>query len=225
MTRDRIVVLAVTKMLSGMCTGGISLSTDKWVRPVKEHSTLLLGDLRYPDRTVIRPFDIVDFTLFKPRPKPPHVEDWVCDFVRARPVLAGRLDDRLGFLNAHADPEGADHIARAQCSLALIRPSAVEAVFTMDSFSGKYEARLRIPEMGPRALPVTDIKWRALGRALLRSSDRLALTCEALHDRLGVSDVFVALGLGRMYEGKHWPLVVGVHTCPDYQADIDYSDL
>ena len=66
MTSDRVVVLAVTKMLSGMCAGGISLATDKWVRPVKEHSTGLLGDLTYKAKTVMRAFDVGDFSLIKP---------------------------------------------------------------------------------------------------------------------------------------------------------------
>jgi hypothetical protein len=72
---------------------------------------------------------------------------------------------------------------------------------------------------------VTDIKWRALGRKLLGAESRLSLTPDQLRERLSISRVFIALGLSRLHEGKHWPLVVGVHTWPDYQADIDYRNL
>ena len=37
--------------------------------------------------------------------------------------------------------------------------------------------------------------------------------------------IYVALGLSRTHEGKHWTLVVGVHTIPDYQAEVDYRNL
>ena len=225
MTQEPVVVLAVTKMLSGMCTGGISLTSEKWVRPVKEFGTVLPGDLTYPGRTPIRPFDIVKFSLTKPFPRPPHVEDWVCDFVRSRPTLAGRLDQYLWFLEKHSEPDSHGQILRGERSLALFEPSQVEAIFTQDSYSGKYEARLTIPEMGERPTPVTDIKWRALGRRLLGSSERLTMTSGDLRDRYNMDRIFVALGLSRLHEGKHWPLIVGVHTWPDYEADVDYYNL
>lgn len=221
---ERVVVLAVTKMLSGMCTGGISLSTGRWVRPVKEFGTLLLGDLTYKDRSVMRPFDIVSYSLVKPRPKPPHIEDWICDFVRARPSCLENLEDRLPFLEKHSEPDVAGQVLRAERSLALIEPSNVEATFSLDSYSGKYEARLRMPETGERPLPVTDIKWRALGRQLLAGAEQLALGSREICERLATGRIFVALGLGRMYEGRNWPLVVGVHTWPDYKAEIDYRN-
>lgn len=225
MNTEPVVVLAVTKMLSGMCTGGISMASGKWIRPVKEFGTVLLGDLTYRDRTVIRPFDIVKFGLVKPHPTPPHVEDWICDFLHVKPQMSGRLDQSLCFLEKHSVPEAARQILNAERSLALIEPSSVEATFVMDSYSGKYEARVGIPELGERQLPVTDIKWRALGRKLLGTESRLSLAPDQLRERLSISRVFIALGLSRLHEGKHWPLVVGVHTWPDYQADIDYRNL
>ena len=225
MTSERVVVLAVTKMLSGMCTGGISLATKKWVRPVKEHSTLLLGDLTYRDRTVIRPFDVVDFSLIKPRRQPPHTEDWVCDFVRSRPVRVDHMTDRLEFMQTHSEPDSPGEILQAERSLALYEPADVEAHFHQDNYSGKYAARLKLPEMKTRPLPVTDIKWRALGRKLLGTDEFLVLTVDDIRKLLGVERVFVALGLGRRFEGNYWPLIVGVHTWPDYEAEVNYRDL
>jgi hypothetical protein len=226
LTLERIAVLAVTKMLSGMCTGGVSLASGTWVRPVKQFGTLLLGDLTYQDRTVMQPFDIVEFSLIKPQPRPPHSEDWTCDFVRARPRRVAVVEDRLAFMRRHSEPDSPAQVLRAERSLALFEPSDVEAVFTMDDYSGKYEARVRTPETGERPLPVTDIKWRALGRSLLGGAGgTLKMSASELRDRLGAERVFVALGLGRLYEGRHWPLVIGVHAWPDYQARIDYRNL
>ena len=182
MSAEPVVVLAVTKMLSGMCTGGISMTSGKWIRPVKEFGTVLLGDLMYADRTVIRPLDIVKFPLVKPRPTPPHVEDWICDFKRVKPQISGRVGQSLWFLEKYSEPEGARQILNAERSLALIEPSSVEAIFVMDTYSGKYEARVQIPELGERPLPVTDIKWRALGRKLLGTDGKLSLAPDHLRN-------------------------------------------
>lgn len=222
---EKLVVLAVTRMLSGMCTGGISLATGKWVRPVKEFGTVLLGDLTCKDRTVIRPLDIVEFALTKPRPRPPHIEDWVCDFVHDRPVRVGSVDDRPAFLSGHSEPAAPAQLLQALRSLALYEPREIEAVFRFDGYSGKYDARLRLPDTGARPIPVTDIKWRAAGRSLLDGREELVLGTGALKTALGVERVFVALGLSRLHEGRHWPLAVGVHTCPDYSAEVDYNDM
>jgi hypothetical protein len=116
-------------------------------------------------------------------------------------------------------------VLRGERSLALFEPSEVEALFVCDSYSGKYEARLRIPELGERPAPVTDIKWRAFGRRLLGSSERLAISYRDLREGHNFSRIFIALGLSRLHEGKHWPLVVGVHTWPDYEAEVDYRSL
>jgi len=37
--------------------------------------------------------------------------------------------------------------------------------------------------------------------------------------------VYLALGLSRSWQGKHWLLVIGVHVVPDYQVEINLSAL
>jgi len=225
--KDDVVLLAVTKMLSGFCMGGISLSTGKWVRPVKEHGTILSGDIRYRDGAFMRPFDVVRFELSSHRPKPPHVEDWVCDFIHERPELALRLDGekRWDFLNKYARPGGEREILGEKMSLVLCAPIPTAASFSLDEYSGKYDARVFVPgvEEG-RGIPVTDLKWRALGRSLLsRGENPLKLSAARLRGTLGIERVYLALGLSRLHEGRCWPLAVGVHTVPDYEAEVDHS--
>ncbi|MDO8682116.1 MAG: hypothetical protein Q7N50_01350 [Armatimonadota bacterium] len=225
---DEIVVLAVTKMLSGMCIGGISLSTGEWVRPIKEFGTILPGDLAYVDGAPIRPFDVVEFSLAKHRPKAPHIEDWVCDFIRERPVLARRLEEREreAFLQKHAEPGGYEEITNQKRSLCLLDSQEAQALFSLDAYSGKYQARLYFPALGrQRAVPVTDIKWRALGRRLIGDGGRVKLSAEQLREITGARSIYPAIGLSRQYEGKFWPLIVGVHCLPDYEAEVDYRNL
>lgn len=224
---DEIVLLAVTKMLSGFCIGGISLSTGQWVRPVKEHGTILLGDIRYEDGSVMRPFDIVKLELSSHRPKPPHVEDWVCDFIRKRPQLTGRLENGeiKQFLEQYARQDGEIEILAGKLSLILCTPMPTAASFKYDEYSGKYDARVfvRGVEEG-RGVPVTDLKWRALGRKLLQKAENpLKLSAVKLRQTVGVDSVYLAFGLSRLYEGRCWPLAVGVHTVPNYESEVDYS--
>jgi len=225
--KDQIVTLAVTKMLSGMCTGGVSLRTDKWVRPIKEFGTLTLGDLTYADKTVMRPFDVVEYNLLRYRPQPPHVEDWTCDFLHSRPICIRRLDGeaRAAFLEKSSEPDAPAQLEKLERSLALIGPTEPVASFALDSYSGKFDARIAVPEMGARPIPVTDIKWRALGRSLVGAGGSARLSANDLREKFGIEKIYVAIGLSRTHEGKHWTLIVGVHTLPDYQADIDYRNL
>ena len=225
--RDRVVVLAVTRMLSGMCVGGISLDSGEWVRPVKEHRTILPGDLTYPDGTPIRPFDVVEFSLSKRKPTPPHIEDWVCDFVRERPALVRRLSEseRWEFLDKRCEPDAIAAINASRRSLCLLGPQDAQALFALDSYSGKYDARLYLPALGRRPAPVTDIKWRAFGRRLTAESDRVVLRGKQLLETFGAELMYPAIGLSRLHEGRFWPLVVGVHCLPDYEAEVDYRNL
>jgi hypothetical protein len=119
-------------------------------------------------------------------------------------------------------------------SLCLVKPDQVKASFGLDAYSGQYEARLAfalgaeayLGSMRKGGLPVTDVKWRALGRKWLGDKGGW-LNCDeaGLRDRLGVEDFYLALGLSRSYQGEYWLLVLGVHTVPDYEVGIDYDNL
>lgn len=224
-----IILLAVTKMLAGFCLAGIRPESGAWVRPVRDFGVLQLGDISYADRAVLQPFDRADLALTKPRPQPPHTEDWLWDCLRVRPKRTGRLPEgeRLVFLRAHRDPSPAAILgAHPSRSLGLTEPANLEALFDLDPYSGKYEARLDLPDVSPgRTLPVTDLKWRALGRGLVGpQKPALRLFPADLRRQWGMEQIFVVLGLSRTHEGKIWPLVVGVHTIPDYAAAIDYRN-
>jgi hypothetical protein len=226
-----IVLLAVTRMLSGVCIGGVPRGGGPWIRPVKEFGSLQLGDIRYANGALMRPFDIVSLNLQKPRPAPPHVEDVLCDFVRPRPVWRGRLPKagREALLQFCLD----SHPAEVWCaagsahppphSLALFEPRALTAAFAFDSYSEKYECRIGWAGYDrPQGAPVTDLKWRALGRQwVTEGPHHQQYDRDSLRRRLGFERLFLAIGLSRNYQGQYWPMVVGVHTLPDYEATVD----
>lgn len=231
--------MAVTRMLSGVCMAGFSTQPHpqshlRWLRPVKAHDTLQLGDISDRERRPLQCFDVAELCLLKPRPEPPHCEDWIGEFVRHRPRVVRRLTGlrRDAFLAEHVDRAPEEVLVHHVRSLCLIRPDAVRARFALATPAGRYECRLAfvlqglpLPDASGRGLPVTDLRWRALGRRLLGGVGECTLEGDALLEAVGAREVYLALGLSRAYDGRIWPLVIGVHTVPDYDVTIDYTNL
>jgi len=242
MAVQEILILAMTQMLSGVCTAGFSKQRDptshlSWVRPVKEFGSLLLGDLTDSNGRVLMCCDVVELCLREHRPSLPHSEDWVTDFVFHRPRLLRRLEGghRARFLAAHLDKKPEEVLgSKPTRSLCLIRPDELWATFSLDPYSRKFEARMGFSLAGvhhgransSKGVPVTDLKWRALGRKWMESKrSELMFDGCALCERLKAEEVFLSLGLSREYQGQVWLLVIGVHPVPDYHVEIDYMNL
>jgi hypothetical protein len=228
-------------MLAGVCVAGMTTEPDpvtglRWVRPVREFGHVLLGDITTAEDRVLRPFDVVALSLVRPCPEPPHAEDWVVDFVRDRPRVLRRLegDRRAAFLAKYLDRDPDQVLRREERSLCLVKPGWVKGSFRLDAYSGQLTARLgfglgRRRYIGSHArggLTVTDLKWRALGRAWLpEEGGWVEFDGGDLAARFGIEEVYLAVGLTRSFEGRFWPIVIGVHTVPDYEANIDYDNL
>jgi hypothetical protein len=240
MPNTEVLILALTRMLSGVCTAGMTREPDettglRWVRPVKDFGTLLLGDLTDAQDRVIQLYDVISLHLQKPRPESPHTEDWLTDFVRYRPRILRRLEGsrRASFFGKHLDTAPYEVLVQKKRSLCLIQPDEVWGRFTLDAYSGKYEARLAFSlsdqafrgSASKGGFPVTDLKWRALGRSWLPGGGRLDFDRRSLCERLGVDEIYLTVGLSRTYQGQIWFLILAVHTVPDYIAEIDYANL
>lgn len=241
MPLQETLMLAVTKMHGGLCIAGMTAEADpvtglRWVRPCREFGSVLLGDITAEDGKLLSPFDVVQFDLLQPRPEPPHIEDWVTDFVHSPPRIVRRLKGRrrARFLSRYLDPSPEQVLREQHRSLCLIRPDSITGCYRLDSYSGKFEARM-VFELAGRSyvgsyakggLPVTDLKWRALGRAWLpQDGGWTEFDAGDLEARYGIQATFLAVGLSRSFEGRCWPMIVGVHTVPDYAADVDYDNL
>jgi hypothetical protein len=242
MPRREVLILAMTKMLSGICTAGFTTEPDpvtglRWVRPVRDFDTLQPGDMTTADGRLIQCCDVVELSLREPRPDPPHVEDWLVDFIHHRPRLLRRLEGekRAQFFPRYLDRAPEEVLVHHKRSLCLVQPEQVWASFSLDTYSGKYEARMGFllgdeadhPRAASRrGVSVTDLAWRALGRSWLgHEGGYLALDQEALYERLGAEALYLAVGLSRNWKGEYWPLVVGVHVVPDYEAVVDVERL
>jgi len=231
-----VLLLAMTRMRSGICVAGFTTDPDpltglRWVRPVRDFDTVQSGDMCDEHGCLFNCCDVVELHLIERRPEPPHVEDWLTDFVHHRPRLLRRLEGekRAQFFAKYIDPAPQDVVTRCSRSLCLVKPSRAWAHFELDAYSGKYNPRMGFElaqstdppqpawHTAPQGVTVTDLKWRALGRKWL--SDRggtLDLKPQDLLERLGARELYLTVGLSRAWRGKCWPLVVGVHGVPDY---------
>lgn len=237
MPEQEVLILALTRMRSGICTAGMALEPDQftglgWVRPVRDFDSVLLGDMTTVEGQLLQCGDVVFLNLLAPRPQPPHVEDWIVDFVKVRPRFVRRLegDGRAQFFTAHLDRAPEEVLCQQVRSLCLVQPQRVWASFTLDPESGKHEARMgfELPgaanhprALAPRGVAVTDLKWRALGRIWLGGASSLSLEHAALVETLSASALCLVVGLSRSWEGEHWPLVAGLHSVPDFNTVID----
>jgi hypothetical protein len=235
---QQVLLLAMTRMRSGICVAGFTTEPDpltglQWVRPVRDFDTVQRGDMCDEKGCPFDCCDVVELRLLEPRPEPPHVEDWLTDFVHHRPRRLRRLEGskRAAFLARYLDPAPQDVLTRCSRSLCLVQPSRAWAHFRLDAYSGKYEARMGF-ELEPahdldppppawhtdlKGVAVTDLKWRALGRKWLSDQGgTLDLAPEPLMQRLNAETLYLTVGLSRAWKGKCWPLVVGVHAVPDY---------
>jgi hypothetical protein len=233
-------------MRSGICVAGVTSEPDpvsglRWVRPVRDFDTVQPGDMSDEHEHLFQCGDVVMLRLLEPRPDPPHVEDWVTDFVYHRPRLLRHLKGqrRADFFGKYVDPAPHDVITHCRRSLCLIQPRNLCAHFSLDAYSAKYEARMSFelmessqqgqPARKPwrtdaRGIPVTDLKWRALGQSWLAGiGGQLALQDADICKRIEADALYLTIGLSRTWQGRCWPMVVGVHTVPDYEAPIDLS--
>lgn len=235
MPPQEVLILAMTKMLSGICTAGFTRDSDpvsglRWVRSVRAFDTVQPGDMTDVDGRRVACCDVIELNLLEPRPDPPHVEDWLTDFVHHPPRVLRRLEGekRARFFADHLDRAPEDVLIDHTRSLCLVQPEQVWAHFSFDAYSGKYEARMGFLLSGeanhpratdPRGVAVTDLKWRALGRIWLERRGYLGLDHDALFHRLDAQALHLAIGLSRNWQAECWPLVVGVHVVPDYEIE------
>lgn len=242
MAREQVLLLAMTKMLSGICAAGVTRYPDpvsclRWVRPVRPFGSLLAGDMTDSRGRLLQCCDVAELELLSPRPDPPHVEDWVVDLVQHRPRLLRRLEGerRSRFFDEHVDRAPEDVLIHHTRSLCLVRPERLWAHFSLDAYSDKYTAHIGFVLAGDAepsyettqsGIPVTDLKWRALGRAWLPAQGgTLEIDDRTVRERLQAEAVYLALGLSRSWQGKYWLLVIGVHVVPDYPTEISLDDL
>ena len=228
------LILAVAKAFDGVFVAGMTTKSDLvtglcWVRPAREHGRVCMDDLTTPDGQVLRPFDVVEFNLLQPRPVPPHTEDWIADFEHARPRILRRLQGkrRIRFLRKYRDTAPHQVLKGQQRSLCLIKPSWVTGSFRQDPGSAHLDARLAFKLEGRTyrgsftkgGFATTDLEWLAVGNSWLpEGGGWTEFDASILEARYGIEEIYLVIGLSRFHQRRFEPVIIGVHTVPDYQV-------
>jgi hypothetical protein len=197
----------------------------RWVRPIPEGGVWAPDDLRYGDGSLVQPGDVVRMALGVPQPAPPFIEN-VPVSLQVRPLERIRrlaAERRTAFFDEHLDQAPAEVLRERTRSLCLIRPDFVHAIVSCDSETGKFETRLVLMvgrlTSNEDGIAVADIYWRAFMRTWLGDEEYLEIDDSELLSRLG--ELYAVVGLGR----KAGPVILGVHTVPEYAVTIDESAL
>ena len=236
-----VLILAVAKTLDGVFVAGMTTDSDPvtglcWVRPAREHGRVCMDDLTTCDDQVLRPFDVVEFNLLQPRPIPPRTEDWLADFERDRPHIIRRLqgERRSRFLHRYRDTAPRQVLASQQRSLCLIKPRSVIGSFRQEPGSAHLDARLALKLEGRTyrgsftkgGFATTDLKWLGLGKSWLpEGGGWIEFDAGILEARYGIEEIYLVIGLSRSHQRRFEPVIVGVHTVPDYEPIIGYATL
>jgi hypothetical protein len=236
-----ITTLAITKMRGGVCTAGID-DAGLWVRPVRpapeqpwrtsgatDHSLLPI-DFFHGGKSHLVNLAVTRLYLTKQAPDPPHVEDWIID-PRKKPELLRKLSpaEQQDFLSSHAESGISRLLPAHTASLCLVRPHRFSFLFRVAPTGDDVSVRSSFYAAGDeiRDIACTDLRMRALGRSLLvgKSYEAEFTLSDEDFRRRGKAETYLAVGLSRLYQGKHWPLIVGVHSIPELDVEIDYGRL
>jgi hypothetical protein len=188
-----------------------------------------MRDLITDGGDTIRPFDVVEFSLLRPRPLALHFEDRIADFECDRPRIVRRLqgEHRTRFLRKYCDKKPRQILEGQQRSLCLIKAGSVKGSFRQYPDSASLDARLSFKVEGrvyrgsftKGGLAVTDPQWLALAEKWLPEGGGWAEFDEGmLEARLGIKEIFLVVGLGRTDQRRFEPVIAGVHTIPEYQV-------
>ena len=235
-----LTILAVTKMHGGVCTAGID-KNGRWVRPVRasieygqNHEVitdycLLPLDFFHGGASHLVNLGVTRFSLAAAAPQRPHTEDWTLA-LKHKPQLMRKLsrEEQAAFLTTHAEADLSVLAPDGHRSLGLFRPERFSFAFGLNKTGDDVMVRASCVIGGQEVEDVgcTDLRMRALGRKLLEKSKgaSCALTNQDFK-RHGKEVTYLAVGLSRLYQGKHWLILVGVHSLPEIEVEIDYARL
>ncbi|HEX4951434.1 MAG TPA: hypothetical protein VFZ34_32550 [Blastocatellia bacterium] len=232
-----LTILAVTKMHGGVCTAGID-EQGRWVRPVRQLKPpeyayagasdycLLPLDFFHGGQSHMVNLGVTRCWLKSHQPSPPHIEDWTLD-VNHKPQLLKQLSlaEQTEFLATHAEANFAP-LLHHERSLGLYQATQFGFHFGWNATGDDVVVRATFTIAGTelRDIGCTDLRLRALGRKLLAHNQTATLTQLDFARHLKQA-TYLAVGLSRLHHGKHWPILVGVHTLPELAVEVDYARL
>jgi hypothetical protein len=235
-----VLIVSVTKRLNGVCIAGIG-KNNAWVRPTKREE-LVLNDIRLNENEYIEVQNIYEFHFTGKTPVQCQTENYLLDEYRTI-VHKGMMPESERRKLFHQICENslvsehmniADSLRAKNRSIVMLGPVRLQSVYLHE------EEMMKCPEItisvnsvaikgiqGRANLLCTDLKFWAFAKALLkeRNTKSLTLNENELRSILHFDKVFIIIGLTKLYHGKNWPMIIGLHFFPDYRQEIDYPSM
>lgn len=235
-----LTILALTKMRGGVCTAGID-GDGQWVRPVRPHTEskpryetvtdycLLPLDFFHGGHSHLVNLGVTRFWFASHTPQPPHSEDWTMELTR-KPQLIRKLtaEEQERFLAASVEDELPLLDCDGRRSLALVKPVSFSFSFGKNRSGDDVSVRasFKVGDVEVSDVGCTDLRMRALGRNLLeKSGGEGSLLSDEDFRRHDKQATYLTIGLSRPFQGKHWLILVGVHSIPELTVEIDFAKL
>ena len=237
--KKEIIITDLSRMHGdGVCIFGID-EEGKPIRPVIPYSSIRESYLfDEKGQQIIKPFVKIEFDLRDTSPEPPHTEDWEIN-TSNKPRLIGYLseEDRIKFLGSISDGLVKDifgakiHEKRyinpgeGRRSLGTIKVAKVLDVNYSLKEEGKYQYRITFSDISGEIydLPITDCAFREYCDAQrIRAGNNPSSISDELRHKLNQSELFLCIGLTRLFRDVHWLQVSGLHAFPDYR-EMEYG--
>ncbi|MCK4828484.1 HRDC domain-containing protein, partial [bacterium] len=238
----RLIITDLSRMGGNrVCIFGID-ENKQHIRPVLPDSMV---NERYlfdkSGKLIIKPFAEIEFGFLHLKPSPPHTEDFEID-TNYEPKLIRNLSENESkmFLEKILDEfvkeifgatiHGNRYICpeEGERSLGTVKAMEILSVNYSMEESGKYKYRITFSDMSGEIydLPVTDCAFRKYCDAQrIQVGKDMDSISDELQQRLNDSDVYLRVGLTRVFEDKHWLQISGVHVFSDHQkANLQVVD-
>lgn len=217
------IVMAVTKLGNGICVAGIHDKENgyEWIRPTRQENTdwraLHALDL-YDDNNelITKVGNAVSWDVVgKMQEVGPHVEDWEHPYSGKKYYLTSLPHNLfLKYVSDYIKPEASRFQAflAEEISLLVIKPDRIETVNIGNiSLGGKFQPRIKFEYQGLKLdYPVTDLVWLKLADDSHKCGGFYNGTHSEFQNTYNATIVYLILGSGQWFKGKHWPFIIGV---------------
>ena len=234
-----LTILAITKREFGVCIAGVDEKLN-WVRPIKNR-ILVLDDLKSNEDVYLSNSCVYTLSVKKAGSKGYQSENYLIDekepiryFKKLGDAERDEIFSKLSensLITSNPNQDVCKLLKEKNRSLILLGPVTIDSVELSqdDNVHARFDlsiGQIKIKNQNLRSLPCTDLKFLSFAKGLLEEQNTpyLRLNGDDLKDLLKVEKFFIAVGLtAELYKGDYWPMVIGVHTLPDYTQKTDFG--
>jgi len=229
-----VVILAVTRLSSGVCVAGIT-DNGKWIRPTRPNYNKTWRQLEFDDCKntnsdwIVKKGNIVRMDIREHIPSGFHTEDYLIG--SQKPELLKTLSEKEYVSICEEYSEKSVSVleqVNSQRSLMLVRPEEITA------FSFQHETNRKgkdsfVPRctfksgnLWENNIGITDAEWRSFSRQYAKEHSKKIVCSKEVFDALGTQQCWFTIGKN-MVESNEYLLVVGIHLFPIQNFAMDFD--